>query len=130
MPTILKHPTTNNVIQLDDGFNLFAFFFTPIWGLVKGVYLHAILYIVLAIGGFFHFWTLNLIYAIIAGINASKWEQDALIKKGYEVVSEDEIKMGSNNDLSRLEKLNSLKESGAITEEEFLKEKSQIIKGA
>lgn len=117
----LKHPDTGHEVSVNEGFNWYAFLLTPIFCLTNGLILYAVLFFAVAVisVGF------GMITWVIAGFKGNQWIYDSYIKKGY--LPTDKADQAASSDLDRLGKLNDLKSSGAINEEEYQKEKSKIM---
>ncbi len=75
----LRHPVTNDTVVIKKGFSWPAFLITPIWCIFKGLWLQAIVFLLIAIftAG------IGLISWIIAGVKGNEWYFESLIKKGY-----------------------------------------------
>jgi len=78
----LKNPTTGEVVHVKRGFSWPAFLITPIWCLIKGLWLQAIIFLLIGITG------IGLIAWIIAGVKGNEWYYEALTKRGYKRVEE------------------------------------------
>jgi hypothetical protein len=95
---ILKD-SSGNLTAVKIGFNAAAFFFTWIWALVKGLFVHAVF--LFALGGISSYFlaaaeekTLSwivypvfLVICFIVGAKGNDWVRNRLIKKGYEMVT-------------------------------------------
>lgn len=69
--------TPGKIVNVFSGFSFTAFFFAPIWCLLKGLYLYAILSFVLS------FIMVGLVYWIVLGVKGNEWYKEDLVKKGY-----------------------------------------------
>lgn len=75
---IYVNEVTGQSIIVYNGFSFPALFFSPIWCLLKGLYLHAVLSFVFALTG------IGFIYWIVLGVKGNEWYKEDLIKKGYQ----------------------------------------------
>ncbi|WP_018300144.1 NINE protein [Fangia hongkongensis] len=73
-----------------------------------------------------------MIWWLIDAFKVQKWinEFNLSVVEEYSRNNESNSKLQSNNHLDILEKLSKLKNSGAISEEEFIKEKSKVLENA
>lgn len=72
-----EHSELNKKVLTYEGFSFPAFFFTPIWCVLRGLYLQAILSFALAFVG------VGFIIWIIAGFKGNEWYKESLVKNGY-----------------------------------------------
>ena len=134
---ILRNPVNGAVEETWDGFSWPAFFFGVIWLLVKGLYGHFLINVVILIltGGF-----AAPIVWIAYGFIGNEIHKKNLLNKGYltneqwtakndrEEYVPGRFSSGNEKDsIDKLRELGELKEKGIITEDEFLKEKSKIL---
>lgn len=133
---VLRNPSNGSSEQTWDGFSWPGFFFGVIWLLVKGLYGHFLinLVIVIATGGL-----AAPIVWIVYGFIGNGAHKSSLLKKGYLTESqwrskearpygqEDPAFGRASDGISRLKDLAELKEKGILTEEEFKQQKANIL---
>ena len=133
---VLRQPTNGSEEQTWDGFSWPGFFFGVIWLLVKGLYGHFLINLVILIvtGGF-----AAPIVWIVYGFIGNAAHKKSLLKKGYLTASQWESQRGNRTDLSagpsqsqkdhltQLRELGELRDKGILTEEEFSKQKAKLL---
>lgn len=133
---VLRQPTNGSEEQTWDGFSWPAFFFGIIWLLVKGLYGHFVinLIIVLATAGF-----AAPIVWIVYGFIGNGAHKKSLLKKGYLTSSQWESqrvrtdgaapqpKTSHNDHIAQLRELAELREKGFLTEAEFSAQKAKVL---
>ncbi|MDD2880446.1 MAG: SHOCT domain-containing protein [Rhodoferax sp.] len=134
----LFHPINGTQEETWYGFSWPAFFFGIIWMLIKGLYAQAVISIIISIvtAGF----AIPVLW-IVYGFMGNELHKKSLLKKGYLTKSQHESsqKSTSNSTISqasphpssdsidRLTALAKLRESGALTQEEFDTQKGTIL---
>lgn len=73
----MRNPVTNDIVTVKKGFSWPAFLITPVWCVFKGLWIQAIVFLLVAFTG------IGLISWIIAGMKGNEWYFDSLLKKGY-----------------------------------------------
>lgn len=126
---ILRHPTNGLKEQTWEGFSWPALFFGMLWQLYKGLYGHFVICLVIAIvtAGF----AAPIIWLAYA-INGNDWHFNSLLKKGYLTEKQWENKEGAapietTSVADEILKLQSLRNSGALSEEEFSIAKQKLL---
>ncbi|MBU2577156.1 MAG: DUF2628 domain-containing protein [Nanoarchaeota archaeon] len=84
---IYKQKASGYIEEVGIGFNGWAFFFGPLWFLVKGMIGMMLLVFIgnLLIASFFG-WIGSILFCIIIGATANRTHEDHLIKKGYSIL--------------------------------------------
>ena len=133
---VLRHPVNGNTEQTWDGFSWPGFFFGAIWLLVKGLYGHfAINLLLLIITAGFAAPVIWIVYGFI-GNGAHK---SSLLKKGY--LSEEQwakkdqpvasaspkVTSSQKDHLTQLKELGELRDKGVLTDEEFNRQKAKLL---
>jgi Short C-terminal domain/Protein of unknown function (DUF2628) len=131
---ILRQPSNGTEEQTWSGFSWPALFFGIIWLLVKGLYGHFLisLVIVIATVGF-----AAPVVWIVYGFIGNDAHKKSLLKKGY-LTNEQWTARDQNNkapsshasqkdNLTKLKELGELREKGVLTDEEFNQQKQLII---
>jgi len=134
---VLRHPVNGTKEQTWDGFSWPGFFFGVIWLLIKGLYGHFLINLVLLIvtAGF-----AAPIVWIVYGFIGNGAHKSSLLKKGY--LTEEQWSKKENpqfsmpppaqsspkDHLAQLKELAELKEKGILTEEEFLQQKAKLLR--
>jgi len=131
---VLRQPTNGTEEQTWDGFSWPAFFFGIIWLLVKGLYGHFLinLVIVIASGG-----VAAPIVWIVYGFIGNDAHKKSLLKKGYLSNEQWATKNSTHTDsatnrsqkdhLTQLKELGELREKGILTEMEFNTQKAKLL---
>lgn len=130
---VLRQPTNGTAEQTWDGFSWPAFFFGVIWLLVKGLYGHFLICLVVLIisAGF-----AAPIVWIVYGFIGNDVHKNSLLKKGYLTSAQWENQRTptpvpsnqSPKDLpSQLRELAELRDKGILTEDEFNKQKEKLL---
>lgn len=133
---VLYHPVNGSQEQTWDGFSWPAFFFGVIWLLVKGLYGHFLINLVIAIatGGF----AVPVIW-IVYGFIGNDAHKKSLLKKGYLTSTQWEARNASSaasvpsfssfqrDHVAQLRELAELRDKGVLTEEEFSKQKAKLL---
>jgi len=135
----LYHPVNGSEEQTWEGFSWPAFFFGVLWLLVKGLYGHFLINLVIVIA------TSGLaapIVWVVYGFIGNGVHKNSLIKKGYltnsqwekvKIKVEAEIPtepkpMGFQKDIiEKLKDLDELRNRGILTNEEFASQKSKLL---
>ena len=133
---VLRHPVNGTKEQTWDGFSWPGFFFGVIWLLVKGLYGHFLINLVLVIAtAGFAAPVVWLVYGFI-GNGAHK---SSLLKKGYLTEAQWSKKEtmpssvspapspSTKDHLTQLKELSVLKEKGFLTDAEFSLQKARIL---
>jgi hypothetical protein len=135
---ILYHPVNGSTEQTWSGFSWPAFFFGVIWLLVKGLWGHFLINLIIVIGtGGFAAPVIWIVYGVI-GNDAHK---SSLIKRGYLTQAQWEAKAvapatpgavvsaaaPARDQVLQLRDLADLREKGVLTEQEFAKQKAKIL---
>lgn len=119
----LYHPANKSKENTWKGFSWPALFFGFLWLIIKGLWAHAVIWLVVAIAttglGVI---PLSLIYAFIG----NDLHRNALIKKGY--LEEDDIELTSKTKTSTLDRTINERDLNDDTYKLFLIEKYEIIK--
>ena len=132
---ILRHPVNGTKEQTWDGFSWPGFFFGVIWLLIKGLYGHFLINLVILIitAGF-----AAPIVWIVYGFIGNGAHKSSLLKKGY--LTEEQWAKKENppvsvqsqpspkDHLAQLKELGELKEKGVLTDEEFLQQKAKLLR--
>jgi len=133
---VLRHPVNGTKEQTWDGFSWPGFFFGVIWLLIKGLYAHFLINLVLLIvtAGF-----AAPIVWIVYGFIGNDAHKSSLLKKGYltekqwsKKESTPDVAPASphsttKDNLTQLRELAELKEKGFLTDEEFTRQKEKIL---
>lgn len=133
---VLHHPVNGSTEQTWGGFSWPAFFFGVIWLLVKGLYGHFLINIVILIvtGGF-----AAPIVWIVYGFIGNDAHKKSLLKKGYLSNAQWENRnpslvptpppsgIGQRDHVTQLRELAELREKGMLTDEEFSKQKAKLL---
>lgn len=137
---VLYHPTNGSIEETWDGFSWPAFFFGVIWLAVKQLWVHFIVSLVILFGtaGFG-----GLFIWIFYGFKGNEFHKSALLSKGYLTKAQYEQRKESGtsaaglvnagggsstlNVADELTKLAQLRDSGALTDEEFTRQKSKLL---
>ena len=133
---VLRHPVNGTKEQTWDGFSWPGFFFGVIWLLIKGLYGHFLINLVILIvtAGF-----AAPIVWIVYGFIGNGAHKSSLLKKGYLTEQQWTKKESSSNlapasprsttkdNLTQLRELSELKEKGFLTDEEFSLQKAKIL---
>lgn len=133
---VLRHPVNGTKEQTWDGFSWPGFFFGVIWLLIKGLYGHFLINLVILFvtAGF-----AAPIVWIVYGFIGNGAHKSSLLKKGYLTEEQWSKKEGSpsvaqpsprstaKDHLTQLKELAELKEKGFLTEEEFSLQKAKIL---
>lgn len=129
---VLYHPINRSEEQTWNGFSWPAFFFGVFWLLIKGLWAHFLISVILMIvtGGF----AAPIIW-IAYGFIGNGAHRSALVKKGY--LFEDQRRQTEKGSpqkptspgdaLEQLSKLSALRDKGALTEDEYAVQKSRIL---
>ena len=133
---VLRHPVNGTKEQTWDGFSWPGFFFGVIWLLIKGLYAHFLINLVILFvtAGF-----AAPIVWIVYGFIGNEAHKSSLLKKGY-LTEQQWSKKESTPDvapafpnsttkdnLTQLRELAELKEKGFLTDEEFTRQKEKIL---
>ena len=132
---MLYHPINHSEEQTWTGFSWPGFLFGPIWLLVKGLWGHAILYVLVAIGTFgFGAVVLWFVY----GFMGNGLHRSLLLKAGY--LTRDQMERDKSGAvvttaspsngadlIQRLNDLADLRDRGVLTEAEFQAQKTRIV---
>ncbi len=134
---VLRHSVNGTKEQTWDGFSWPGFFFGVIWLLIKGLYGHFLISLVLLIvtAGF-----AAPIVWIVYGFIGNGAHKSSLLKKGY--LTEEQWSKKENQSpaaqptspsspkdhLTQLKELAELKEKGILTDEEFLQQKAKLLR--
>jgi hypothetical protein len=133
---MLRHPVNGASEETWDGFNWPAFFFGVIWLLVKGLYSHFFISLIILVitAGF-----AAPIVWIAYGFIGNETHKSSLLKKGYltngqweeknktHAVSQQAIQPQVRDNLSQLRELSELRDKGVLTEQEFSLQKAKIL---
>ena len=129
---VLRHPVNYTEQPTWNGFSWPAFFFGVIWLLVKGLYGHFLinLIIVIGTGG-----AAAPIVWIVYGFIGNEVHKKSLLKQGYltqsqlsERASPTAAPPAERKDhLTKLRELGELREKGVLTDEEFLAQKARVL---
>ncbi len=133
---VLHHPENGNPEQTWNGFSWPAFFFGVIWLLVKGLYGHFLINLVILIvtGGF-----AAPIVWIAYGFIGNDAHKKHLLEKGYLTSEQWENRSaasaptspassdGLRDHVAQLRELAELRDKGVLTEEEFSKQKAKLL---
>ena len=133
---VLRHPINGSPEQTWDGFSWPGFGFGVIWLLVKGLYGHFLINLVLIVvtAGF-----ASPIIWIVYGFIGNGAHKSSLLKKGYLTKEQWSKKenpqstaprtplLNSRDQMTQLKDLVELKEKGFITQAEFTLQKSKIL---
>ena len=133
---VLRHPINGSKEQTWDGFSWPALLFGVIWLLIKGLYGHFLINVVLLIvtGGL----AAPLIWIIYACIGNGA-HKSSLLKKGYltdeQWAKKDQASAqvqpptqpAQTDPVTRLRELADLREKGILTEEEFAQQKAKLL---
>lgn len=87
IPTIYIHEGLNKRVQTYEGFSFPGAFFSPIWCILKGMWLHAVIAWVLSILSFFTFGVTGLICFIVYGLKGNEWHKQMLVNSGYRMMT-------------------------------------------
>ena len=135
---ILFHSVNGTQEETWDGFSWPAFFFGIIWMLVKGLYAQAVISFIISIvtAGF----AVPVLW-VVYGFMGNGLHKKSLLKKGY--LTENQYQQSRNSavnstrnqappksasdSIERLTALAKLKESGALTQEEFDTQKMKLL---
>ena len=133
---LFRHPINGSSEQTWDGFSWPAFFFGAIWLLVKGLWGHfAINIVLLIVTAGFAAPVIWIVYGFIG--NAS--HKSSLVKKGY--LTEDQwaqkghstatpsqaAAVSQKDNLTKLKELGELRSTGVLTDDEFNKQKAKLL---
>ena len=134
---VLRHPVNGTKEQTWDGFSWPGFFFGVIWLLIKGLYGHFLINLVILIitAGF-----AAPVVWIVYGFIGNEAHKSSLLKKGY--LTEEQWSRKENpsttvqptspstpkDNLTQLKELAELKEKGILTDEEFLQQKAKLLR--
>jgi hypothetical protein len=130
---VLYHPINKTQEQAWAGFSWPAFFFGPIWLLIKGLWGHAIIYILAAlvtVG-----WGAPLLW-FVYGFMGNGLHRSDLLKKGYLTSAQAAVpkeattaapSMSPGDPIQRLKDLADLRDRGALTDAEFQTQKAKIV---
>ena len=133
---VLRHPVNGTKEQTWDGFSWPGFFFGAIWLLIKGLYGHFLISLVLLVvsAG-----VAAPIIWIVYGFIGNGAHKSSLLKKGYLVEKQWSKKESQSSTvqqsspsipkdlLTQLKELAELKEKGILTDEEFLQQKAKLL---
>lgn len=133
---ILRHPVNGTKEQTWNGFSWPGFFFGVIWLLIKGLYGHFVISLVILIisGGF-----AAPIVWIVYGFIGNGAHKSSLLKKGYLTeeqwckkenpvqAAQPSPSLQRNDHVTQLRELAELREKGVLTEDEFIRQKAKII---
>jgi hypothetical protein len=133
---VLRHPVNYSEQQTWDGFSWPAFFFGVFWLLVKGLYGHFIvnLLIVILSSG-----VLAPIVWIVYGFIGNGIHKQSLLKQGYltqaqlseRAVPSQPVPSAPSaerkDQLTKLRELGELREKGVLTDEEFSAQKARVL---
>ena len=136
---VLQHPINGTSEQTWDGFSWPAFFFGVIWLLIKGLYGHFLISLILLLitAGF----AAPIIW-IVYGFIGNGAHKNKLLSKGYLTIdqwkrkteleerpqrSNSAVEVSEKDPVSKLRELVELKEKGFLTEEEFSVQKAKIL---
>ena len=133
---VLRQPTNGTAEQTWDGFSWPAFFFGGIWLLVKGLYGHFIINLVIAIitAGF----AIPIIWIVYGFIGNDAYKK-SLLNKGYLTSAQWENQQNQRtltpvpsnasqkDHLSQLRELAEFRDKGVLTEDEFSKQKAKLL---
>ena len=135
---LLRHPVNGSPEQTWEGFSWPAFFLGVIWLLMKGLYRHFLINLVLLLvsAGF----AAPLIW-VVYGFIGNEAHKSSLLRKGYLTTEAWEQKNAPPSpstaqatpaapvdSISKLRDLAELKSKGILTEEEFLVQKAKILR--
>ena len=133
---VLRHPVNGSTEQAWNGFSWPGFFFGVIWLLVKGLYGHFLINLILVIitGGF-----AAPIVWIVYGFIGNGAHKSSLLKKGYLAEEQWQKKekpssppqptpsATQKDQLTQLRELAELRDKGILTEEEFGRQKLKLL---
>ena len=131
---VLHHPVNGSQEQTWQGFSWPAFFFGVIWLLVKGMYGSFLisLVVILVTGGL----AAPVIW-IVYGFIGNDEHKKSLFKKGYLTSAQWEAQNAASaapaapsvqrDNAAQLRDLAELRDKGALTEEEFSKQKAKLL---
>lgn len=137
---ILYNPMNGLPEETWDGFSWPAFFFGVIWLLVKGLWGHFVISLVLLVVsvGF-----LAPVIWIVYGFVGNEAHKNSLLKKGYLTLSQHQERMDRSapapapatfapapalrNPIEQLKELASMREKGFLTEDEFNDQKAKLL---
>lgn len=133
---VLRHSVNGTKEQTWDGFSWPGFFFGVIWLLIKGLYGHFLINLVILIvtAGF-----AAPIVWIVYGFIGNGAHKSSLLKKGYLTEQQWSKKESPSNlapssprsttkdNLTQLKELAELKEKGFLTDQEFSLQKAKIL---
>ena len=133
---VLRHPVNGSTEQTWDGFSWPGFFFGVIWLLVKGLYGHFLINLVIVIitGGF-----AAPIVWIVYGFIGNGAHKSSLLKKGYLTEQQWQKKeqpasplqptpqSTQKDQVTQLRELADLRDKGILTEEEFGRQKGKLL---
>lgn len=121
---VLFHPVNHYEVQVKDGFSWWCLLFGLFWYLYKEMFFWSVISAISA------FLTLGVSWFVFPFF-ANKQYKDSLLKKGY--LTREQLESISKPEflpvdvVGELERLMNLKESGGLTDEEFLMMKKKII---
>lgn len=132
------HPVNGTPEETWTGFSWPAFFFGIIWMLLKGLYVHAVITLIIAVVtvGF----AIPVLW-IVYGFIGNGLHETSLMKKGYLTERQHQQRRNSaavpaktnaqpqsaNYSIEKLTALAKLRESGALTQEEFDIQKMKLL---
>lgn len=129
---VLYHPINRSQEQTWDGFSWPAFFFGVIWLLVKGLWAHFVINLLLVIitAGF----AAPIIW-IVYGFIGNGAHKSSLIKKGYLTSTQlnaqqaisTEPRMAAKDPIERLREIAEMRDKGILTESEFAAQKARLL---
>jgi hypothetical protein len=130
---VLYHPVNRSEEQTWEGFSWPAFFFGPIWLLIKGLWGHALIYLLVAMAtvgyGVVVLW-------FVYGFIGNGLHKSLLLKKGY--LNRSQTAAPANlapatavatavDPIQRLKDLADLRDRGVLSDAEFLAQKSKLV---
>lgn len=134
---VLRHPVNGSTEQTWDGFSWPALFFSSIWMLVKGLFGHFLitLLVIIVTAGF-----AGPIIWIVYAIKGNELHKSSLLKKGY--LTEDQWRQKEQratptapraamqpqrDHAAQLRDLADLRDKGVLTEAEFAAQKAKLL---
>jgi hypothetical protein len=130
---VLYHAVNNSEEQTWEGFSWPAFFFGPIWLLIKGLWGHALAYVlvVIATAGFGAF-----VLWFVYGFMGNGLHKSLLLKKGYLTKAQADTGLHTQrvapaatagDAIQRLKDLADLRDRGVLSEAEFQAQKAKLV---
>ncbi len=135
---VLRHPVNGSPEETWDGFSWPAFFLGVFWLLIKGIYGHFVVTLLLVLISYG--WAAPIIW-IVYGAIGNGVHKSSLLKKGYLTESQwqqrnehagpasktQAVASAQKDPLEKLRELADLRDKGILTEEEFTAQKAKIL---